>query len=88
MPNALQLRGCDFDGCGAVVADFSMLGAFDGPVAGAVAFDDAGVGAVAAFPVGVGEDFLDDAAVCVIGLVRGERPRSRRLRGGSRVGIG
>jgi hypothetical protein len=86
--NALQLRGCDFDGCGAVVADFSMLGAFDGPVAGAVAFDDAGVGAVAAFPVGVGEDFLDDAAVCVIGLVRGERPRSRRLRGGSRVGIG
>jgi hypothetical protein len=87
-PNALQLRGCDFDGCGAVVADFSMLGAFDGPVAGAVAFDDAGVGAVAAFPVGVGEDFLDDAAVRVIGLVRGERPRSRRLRGGSRVGIG
>jgi hypothetical protein len=86
--NALQLRGCDFDGCGAVVADFSMLGAFDGPVAGAVAFDDAGVGAVAAFPVGVGEDFLDDAAARVIGLVRGERPRSRRLRGGSRVGIG
>jgi hypothetical protein len=56
-PNALQLRGCDFDGCGAVVADLSMLGVFDGPVAGAVAFDDAGVGVVAAFPVGVGEDF-------------------------------
>jgi len=59
-----------------------MLGAFDGPVAGAVAFDDAGVGAVAAFPVGVGEDFLDDPAVRVICLVRGESPRSRRLRGG------
>jgi hypothetical protein len=66
-----------------------MLGAFDGSVAGAVAFDDAGVGAVSAFLVGVGEDFVDEASVgVVIGAVRGESPRSRRLRGGSRAGIG
>src|SRR2546423_12240031 len=57
-PNALQLRGCGFDGCGAVVADFSMLGAFDGPVAGAVAFDDAGEGAGGGFRVGAAGVFL------------------------------
>ena len=65
-----------------------MLGAFDGPVAGAVAFDHSGVGAVPAFAEWESKDFLDDTPVGVIGLVRGESPRSLRLRGGSPAGIG
>jgi hypothetical protein len=81
--NALKLRGCDFDGGGPGVEDFLVSGSFDGPVARAVAFDDSGVGAVAAFPEGESEDFVDDSAVrVVIAAVRGEIPRSRRLRGG------
>ena len=59
-----------------------MFRAFDRAVAGAVAFDDAGVGAVSAWSERESEDLLDDAAVPVIGLVRGESPRSHRLRGG------
>ena len=81
-PNALKLRGCDFDGGWPGVADLSVSGAFDGPVAGAVAFDNSGVGAVPAFPERESEDFLYDTPEAFIGLVRGESPRSRRLRGG------
>ena len=80
--NAIQLRGCDFDGGWPGVEDFSMFRAFDRAVAGAVAFDDAGVGAVSAWSERESEDLLDDTAVPVIGLVRGESPRSHRLRGG------
>jgi len=68
-PSVTRLR---FRWCRGRVAGFLMLGAFDGPVAGAVAFDDAGVGAVAAFPVGVGEYLGDHRAVRVICLVRGK----------------
>src|SRR6266545_7958558 len=80
--NAIQLRGCDFDGGRPGIAGSSVFGAFDGPVAGAVAFDHAGVGAVSARPERMPEDFLDHAPKDVIVLVRGESPRSRRLRGG------
>ena len=80
--NAIQLRGGDFDGSGAGVEDLLVLRAFDGPVAGAVAFDHSGVGAVPAFAERESKDLLDDTPVSVIGLVRGENPRSHRLRGG------
>src|SRR6266536_5309189 len=86
-PNAIQLRGGDFDDSGASVEDFSVLRAFDGPVAGAVAFDHSGIGAVPAFAEWESKDLFDDTPVSVIGLVRGESPRSPRLRGGSRAGI-
>lgn len=89
-PNAVDLSGPDFDGGRAGVADFSMFSAaFDGPVAGAVAFDHAGVGSVSTFAEWVSENFVDHALEgVVIRVVRGEIPRSRRLRGESRAGIG
>jgi hypothetical protein len=86
-PNGLQLCGGDFDGDWPGVNDSAMLGAFDGPVTGAVAFDHPRMGAVAAFGEGVSEDLGDGSAGDVTGLVRGESPRGRRLRGGSLAGI-
>jgi hypothetical protein len=87
-PMPFKLRGGDFEGGWPVVADLAVLWSFDGPVAGAVAFDHSRIGAVLAFAERVVEDLVDDAAVGgVASAVRGENPRSRRLRGGSPAGI-
>jgi schlafen family protein len=86
--NGVQLRGCDFEGGRPVVEDLAVLTAFDGPVARAVAFDHPRVCAVSTFVARVVENFVDDAAVGgVATAVRGESPRSHRLRGGSPAGI-
>src|SRR5947199_4747390 len=86
--NDVQLRGCDFDGGRAVVEDLAVVTAFDGPVARAVAFDHPRVAAVSTFVARVVEYFVDDAAMgSVATAVRGESPRSHRLRGGLPAGI-